>query len=379
MSSPIRVAHVMGKMVGGGLEAVVMNYYRHIDRDRVQFDLLVDEDSTLVPCEEVESLGGRIITVPPYQQLSRYIRELERLFCSQRWPIVHSHISTLSVFPLRAAKRAGVPVRIAHGHNTAGKGEIAKNAMKHFLRPFANVYPTNRLACSEFVGDWLFGKNHEFLVLKNALDLDVFRYDSDDRGKIRNELLLPDGAFTVGHVSRFAPEKNHRFILESFAKLIDLRSDSRLVLVGDGKTKSEIELYARELGLTDRVVFLGQREDTDRLYRAFDVLVMPSLREGLGLAAVEAQCSGLPCLLSDAITREVNVSGTVEFLPIGDPEVWACHLLNIAEHPASEPRRLAAVNLLKEYDIREASPKLASYYEGLVADLPHDSDRGCLR
>ena len=168
---PIRVAQIIGKMIGGGVEAVVMNYYRHIDRDKVQFDFIVDEDSTYVPEEEITSLGGRVFYISPYQHPVRYRRELIRLIREQRWPIVHSHINTLSVFPLSAAKKAGVPVRIAHSHSTMGKGEFVKNAMKLALRPFANIYPTDRFACGHYAGEWLFGKNHDFTITSHQ-----FRY-----------------------------------------------------------------------------------------------------------------------------------------------------------------------------------------------------------
>ena len=140
-SRPIRVAQVMGKMLGGGVEAVVMNYYRHIDRSRVQFDFLVDADSTRVPRDEIESLGGRVFVVPPYQKPLSYQRKLVKLFAEQRWPIVHSHINTLSVFPLRAAQRAGVPIRIAHSHSTSNPNERAKTVLKDILRTQANRYP----------------------------------------------------------------------------------------------------------------------------------------------------------------------------------------------------------------------------------------------
>ena len=153
----IRVAQIMGYMDGGGVEQVVMNYYRHIDRSRVQFDFLVCEGSGMVPSDEIEALGGRVFMVPGYRRLPRYMAELERLFREERWPIVHSHVNALSVFPLRAAKKAGVPVRIAHSHSTAGKGEPVKNAAKAVLKCFANVYPTHRMACSRYAGEWLFG------------------------------------------------------------------------------------------------------------------------------------------------------------------------------------------------------------------------------
>lgn len=164
MANPIRVAQIVGKMNGGGVEAVVMNYYRHIDRSKVQFDFLVDSDSTLVPREEIESLGGRVFEIPPYQHVIEYQRELLRLFRQEGWKIVHSHINALSVFPLRAAKKAGVPVRIAHSHSTGGKGEYAKNALKTVLKTQANRYPTNKVACSELQGNGCLAAKRHFLL-----------------------------------------------------------------------------------------------------------------------------------------------------------------------------------------------------------------------
>ena len=200
---PVRVAHVMGKMVGGGVEAVVMNYYRHIDRSRVQFDFLVDEDSAFVPREEIGSLGGRVFEVPPYQRPFAYARSLESLFADEGWPIVHSHVNALSVFPLRVAARAGVPVRIAHSHSTAGKGEPVKNALKRLLRTQANRYPTHRLACSRYAGEWLFGEGAGFDVLYNAIELDRFPFNAEVRAEARADLGLVGDELAVGHVGRF--------------------------------------------------------------------------------------------------------------------------------------------------------------------------------
>ena len=242
---PIRVAHVMGKMVGGGLEAVVMNYYRHIDRSKVQFDFIVDEDSTLVPREEIESLGGRIFTVPPYQHIVAYQRELTKLFYEQGWMIVHSHENTLSVFPLRSARKAGVPVRIAHSHSTAGRGEPARNAMKWILRHFSNVYPTYRMACSRHAGEWLFGKKVEFEVVRNAIDLSQFDFDAGVRKSERAKLGIKDKTLVVGHAGRFVPQKNHAFLIEMFAEILQCNRDSLLLLVGEGPLLESVRELAR--------------------------------------------------------------------------------------------------------------------------------------
>lgn len=164
MANPIRVAQIVGKMNGGGVEAVVMNYYRHIDRSKVQFDFLVDSDSTLVPREEIESLGGRVFEIPPYQHVIEYQRELLRLFRQEGWKIVHSHINALSVFPLRAAKKAGVPVRIAHSHSTSGKGEYAKNALKTVRKPRQIDIPRIKLPVVSLLGNGCLAAKRHFLL-----------------------------------------------------------------------------------------------------------------------------------------------------------------------------------------------------------------------
>ena len=365
---PIRVAHVVGKMAGGGVEAVVMNYYRHIDRSKVQFDFLVDSDSTLVPREEIETLGGRVFEIPPYQHVLEYQRELQRLFKQEGWKIVHSHINALSVFPLRAAKNAGVPVRIAHSHSASGKGEYAKNTLKAALKTQANRYPTHRLACSEYAGEWLFGKCADFEVLYNAIELDRFSFSEEARAKARADLGLVGDTFAVGHLGRFMPQKNHRFLVDAFAELVRIRPDSVLLLAGDGEQRPLVESWVSEREVASKVKFLGQRADADCLYQAFDAFALPSLYEGLCLVGVEAQRAGLPCLLSDAITREVDVTGTCEFLPIDDPKVWADALARVADAPARDRSLPGMDSRFDRYDIEKAALGLAEYYELLYAE-----------
>jgi len=354
-------------MKGGGVEAVVMNYYRHIDRSRVQFDFIVDEDSTVVPRGEIESLGGRVIVVPPYQRLRRYMSVLESLFREERWPIVHSHVNVLSVFPLRAAKRAGVPIRIAHSHSTSGKGERVKNVIKEALRHFSNVYPTTRLACSEYAGEWLFGKNASFEVVYNAIDLPAFAFSASVRAQVRAELGLVRDMFAVGHIGRFTAQKNQAFLVDAFAELAQNHPDSVLVLVGDGASRSLVECRATKRGIKDKVMFLGQRKDANRLYQAFDAFALPSLYEGLGLVGVEAQRAGLPSLLSDRITREEDVTGTVEFLPVDDPRVWAQALARVADAPECDRALPGVDSCFDPYDIATAAHRGVAYYEHLAA------------
>lgn len=367
--TPIRVCQVVGNMNGGGVEQVVMNYYHHVDRSRVQFDFVVTEGSTLVPSQDIEGLGGRVFLVPPYKQLAGFESALYGLFKGHpEWRIVHSHMNALSVFPLHQAARAGVPVRIAHSHSTSGKGELLKNAAKAILRTQANRYPTHRFACSKFAGEWLFGKGVPFEVMYNAIDLDRFWFSAPARAKARAGLGLVGGQVAIGHVGRFMPQKNHGFLIEALARACERRDDLVLLCVGSGEAEALAESSVAERGLSDKVKFLGQRDDVNELYQAFDAFALPSLYEGLCLVGVEAQAAGLPCILSDAITREVDVTGTCDFLPIDDPDVWAeafCHI-----EPRTEAERAGIDHAdFANYDIVRQGAWLTERYLQLYEEV----------
>lgn len=364
MTFPIRVAQVMGYMNGGGVESVVMNYYRNIDRNRVQFDFIVCEGSSMVPRDEIESMGGRVLMVPAYSRVIAFQNALLSLFRKHGWKIVHSHMNALSLFSLRAAKRAGVPVRIAHSHSTAGKGEYAKNAIKSILKTQANRYPTHRFACSKYAGEWLFGKKADFEVVYNAIDLKLFRFDAEARAKARADLGLVGDQFVIGHVGRFTAQKNHSFLIDVFSEVAKRRQDAVLLLVGTGEAEAYVERSVAERGLSNRVKFLGQRSDMADMYAAFDAFVLPSLYEGLGLVGVEAQRSGLPCLLSDQITSEVDVTGECRFLPINDSALWADAICDI--EPREDGCRAGVVDkLFANYDIERQGLWLTQRYMGL--------------
>lgn len=365
MSNPIRVAQIMGYMNGGGVESVVMNYYRNIDRARVQFDFLVCEGSSRIPADEIEHLGGRVFMVPSYADVAGYQDKLRRLYCKCGWGVVHSHLNALSVFPLRAAKKEGVPVRIAHSHSTAGKGEFVKNAAKQLLKTQSNRYPTHRLACSRAAGEWLFGTGTDFDVVPNGIDLEKFCSADTRRSASRRRLGIDDGEFVVCHIGRFMTQKNHQFLIEVFARLLDVRPDSRLLLVGEGELLETMRTHAKCLGVYGKTIFAGQREDVEDMYACSDVFCLPSLYEGLGMVAIEAQASGVPCLLSDTITREVDVTGECRFLSIDSCGAW----VEVMSSMGVGERRPNEKTSFRGYDIRDAASLLASRYEMYVAEL----------
>ncbi|MDE5629974.1 MAG: glycosyltransferase, partial [Bacilli bacterium] len=200
----VRVAHIMGKWIGGGVEAVVMNYYRYIDRTKVQFDFICDADSTNIPYEEIESLGGKIILIPPYQKPFSYHFKLKKVLKEGKYRIVHSHISTMSLFSLFAAKCAKVPVRIVHSHSTTNKAEVLKNLMKQVLKPFSRVFANKYVCCSELAGRWLFGNKTydkgQVFLLNNAIELEKFKFDEKVRKKKRKDLNIGNKTLVLGHI-----------------------------------------------------------------------------------------------------------------------------------------------------------------------------------
>ena len=367
---PIRIAQIIGKWLGGGVESVVMNYYRHIDRTKIQFDFICDEDSTNIPYDEIEQLGGRVILVPPYQKVFEYQKDLIKIFKDNNYKIVHSHLNTLSVFPLRAAKKAGVPVRIAHSHSTTNKKEWKKNLVKQVLRPFSKVYATNYMCCSELAGRWLFG-NKEYdkgnvYLLNNAIDLDKFKYDEQLRNKKRKELNIKDDTLVIGHIGRFVEQKNHKFLIDIFNEVHKQNNNSLLILVGQGPLMEEIKEKVKKLGLEDCVKFLGQRNDVNELYQVFDVFCLPSLYEGLPVVGIEAQATGLLCVLSDDMTKETKVLNETEFLSLKQSaDIWAKIILN-KQLILLDKNNTAKKKIAVGYDINNESFKLEKIYKKLI-------------
>lgn len=361
----IRIAQIMGKWIGGGVEAVVMNYYKNINHDKVQFDFIFDDDSTDIPYDEIEALGGKIILIPPYQKVLKYHKALKKVLKEGNYKVVHSHINTLSVFSLFAAKCAGVPVRIAHNHSTTNKKEWKKNLLKQVFRPFIKFFATDYFACTEHAGRWAFGnkkfKKGKVNVLNNAIELDKFQYDSKVRKIRRKELKIKDSTLVVGHAGRFVAQKNHSFIIDIFNEVHKINDDSVLLLVGQGPLMNQIKEKVKKLKLEDSVIFLGQRNDINELYQVFDVFLFPSLYEGLGIVLIEAQCSGLPCFASTEVPSIANVTGNLDFVDLDcSPEIWATFILNSADRT----NRKSYIKEIsdKGYNIKVENKKLEDYY-----------------
>lgn len=365
MGEPIRIAQVVGPVVLGGVDTMVMNYYRHIDRSKVQFDFIMDGYEKTPIDDEIRALGGRVYKVEPYaKNIVKSMRQYYRIFRENRYPIVHCHMNTLSVFPLFEAWRAGVPVRIAHSHSTAVKSEGTRTTIKYMLRPFSKLFPTDYCACAEYAGRWLFGDKFfdsgKVRVIKNAIDLERFSFKPQVRTQMREKLGI-ENKFVVGHVGRFMYQKNHDFLIDIFDEIHKQNPNSILLLIGDGPLKKQIQEKVDKLGLTNSVQFLGLRRDVPDLLQAMDVFVLPSYYEGLPVVAVEAQTAGLPMIVSGSISKEVQITSLLTFCSLEESaEKWA----SLALSAFTNNPRLNMINSIKRsgFEICNAARELSEWY-----------------
>lgn len=320
---PVRVLHVLQRMEAGGTQALLMNLYRNIDRDRLQFDFLVEYEQEQFYDEEIESLGGRVYRASIREDfnLPKFIGYLKRFFKEHHeYAVVHCHTYSIGYFVLKAADEAGVPVRIAHSHNNSMSGFT--KPLKFILRSLYPVHANRFMACSDEAGRFLFG-DRDFTVVKNAIDVNRFVFDEAVRAQVRYELGLSD-SLVVGNVGRLHHQKNQTFLLDIFKEIMDVRPEARLLIVGNGPLRENLLSETSSLGIANNTILLSDRKDMDRLYQAMDVFVLPSLYEGLGIVAIEAQSSGLPTICSNGVAEDANVSPLFARMSLEkSPKEWA--------------------------------------------------------
>lgn len=324
----IRILHVVTYMGRGGLETMIMNYYRRMDRTKVQFDFLVHRDFRADYDDEIERLGGRIYRIGRLIPWSRaYQRALDAFFDAHpEYRVVHVHQDCLSAVILKAAKKHGVPVRIAHSHNSSQDRNL-KYLIKLYYKRQIPRYATALFACGKDAGDWMFGGT-PYTIVNNAIDAAQYRYRQARANQARQALGIAEDAFVVGHVGRFSPVKNHAFLLEVFGELCRADGNAVLLLVGDGELRSVIEDKAKAMGLEDRVLFTGVRSDVCDLMQAMDVFVFPSLYEGLPVSLVEAQAAGLPCVISEDVPEACMLTDLVQKVSLKESaRQWAERIL----------------------------------------------------
>ena len=360
----IRILHMIGSLEMGGSQTMMMALYRTVDRNSVQFDFVVDCDTKNVFAEEINRLGGKIFRLPKFNGRNyRQVRLAWNEFFSNHpeYKVLHSHVRSYASLYLPIAKAHGVKT-IIHSHNTSngrGMAAVGKKVLQYPLRFQADYF----FGCSEKAGQWLFGKkivkSDRYFMLKNAVDIDRFSYRPEIRERIRKELAVDENTLLLGHVGRMNPQKNHRFLLECFQRIAEQRNDVKLILLGDGELRGELARYIQRLGLEDRVLMLGVRQNIEDFFSAMDCLVFPSLHEGLPVVIVEAQANGLQCLVSDTVTREVRISELVRYLPISQgTQPWTEAVLNCRQYHSDVTERIRSSG----FSVKDSSRWLCDFY-----------------
>ena len=355
----LRILHIVSYMDRGGLETFLMNCYRHINREQIQFDFLVHRSFRGDYDDEIEALGGRIYRIPRLNPLDPgYYRALFLFFQThEEYNIVHCHLDCMSAIPLFAAKGAGIPIRIAHAHSSQQDRDW-KYPIKILLRKWIPRCATHLFSCSEAAGKWMF-PNREYTVIDNGIDTRCFRYDPQVRNSMRKHLSVEE-KLVIGHVGRFAPVKNHSFLIDVFSHLHAQRPDAVLLLIGDGELQSSIRKLVQNRNLSDHVIFSGKQESVPPFYQAMDLFLFPSLYEGFGIAVLEAQASGLPCVISREISGECMATDLVTKMSLSaSAQAWAAHVLSRIGSPRSDH---AQILLDRGRDIQATAEWLQRFY-----------------
>lgn len=368
MQQPIRILMLFTILNRGGAETIAMNYYRNMDRSKVQFDFMVHRPERGAYEDEIEQLGGKIYRMLPVHPLyfKEYQKQISRFFDEHpEYRIIHGHCSELGYFVYKEAAKRNIPVIIAHAHLSSAFIDIKwpfRMFFKYGMRKYINQY----FACSKDAAKWLFGKKLEkkAVIQNNAIEPTNFAFSAETRKQVRKQWGIPEDTLVLGHVGRMDKQKNHRFILDIFEAYHQKHSNSKLMLVGDGELYPSIQKEVERKGLTEQVMLLGTRSDVPQLMQAMDVFLFPSYFEGLGVVLIEAQAASLPCLVSDRIPKEAFITDLIQAKSL-DAKVseWVegIEALLVHERKADDAERIKE----KGYSIQEQAEWLQNYYLNL--------------
>ena len=369
-SEPIRVLQVVGRMDRGGIDTMIMNLYRNIDREKVQFDFLAHFGREAAYNDEIRAMGGRIYEMSALRDEKRvffwrffsYLRALNKFFREHKeYKVIHGHMTHTAALYMPIAKKNGVSCRIVHSHSTHSK-EGLLGLLTTFLHKFATKDATDFFACSKAAQKWFFtdeiinsGKIH---LVANAIDAKRFRYDPEKRKIMREQLELGDNLAIV-HVARFRAEKNQTFMIDVLQEALKVRQNITLIYVGDGPLEDDVKAKVKACGVDEYVRFLGMRGDVQDILQAADVFVLPSIWEGLPLTAIEAQANGLHCVVSDSLSQELNALGMVKYVSRDDMGAWVDALFEAGKLPRRDTYDEVVAS---GYDINSTVPWLQEFY-----------------
>jgi glycosyltransferase involved in cell wall biosynthesis len=367
-SEPVRVLNLFTILDRGGAETMVMNYYRRMDRSRVQFDFLVHRPQEGAYEKEILSLGGRIYRLPGLRpgNFSAYYKEARAFFKDHpEYRILHAHMSELACIAFMAAAKEGVPVRICHAHNAPREWNL-KAPMKFIFKHLIRRYATHLFTCGRDSGDWLYGRGSRdrFVYLHNAIETGRFGYNALSRERLRSQYGF-DGKLVLGHVGRMEKVKNQTFLLDILKSLISSGTDAVCLLIGKGSLEEKLREKTRALGLEERVFFMGARDDVADLLQMMDAFVFPSYFEGASVSLIEAQTAGLPCFVSAEQSQDAVITESVCRISLKEPaDTWAERIKNTC---AGFERKDAARKIREAgYDIDECAGKLEEFYRSVV-------------
>lgn len=372
---PIRILHVLGAFNQGGVETWLLNLLKHIDREQFQIDFLVHTTTPAAYDDDIRRLGSRILYCPYPRRPWKYAHQFKRITRDQHgaaYDVVHSHVHDFSGFVLRLASQAGVPVRIAHSHLdssiTDQKSGFLRRQYLKLMKRWIHQYANLGLGCSRRAAASLFGRDWQcdprWKLLYCGVDLQPYEGEPE-RTLVRSEFNISAEETVIGHVGRFSEQKNHRWMVDFLIQFAKARSASRLLLIGDGPLRSEIEERFRAAGLIDRVIFTGPRRDVPRLMNAMDAFLLPSHFEGLPIAVLEAQAAGLPCLISDVVDSDAMVvQSLVHRLSLAQPIAdWVHAAVRVcANSPASTREEALTIVSQSPFNIHVGVENLERLY-----------------
>lgn len=372
MVEPIKVLQVFDSLeISGGVQSVVMNTYRKIDKSLVQFDFAVydaPECNSYQP--EIEESGGTVIPVKGLAEagIKGFYRQFVQLLSERKYDAVHAHNIHHNGLILKAAKKAGVPIRISHSHQSYDERNtsFARKAIANYLKYLNNNSATRKVACSDLAGEFLYGRNKQFEMLPNAVNIDA--YDNlEEKQKTRRKYGYSEDIKILIHIGRFCVPKNQAFLIEIIEQLND--DNTVLLIAGDGELKEEILDIIDSQSLTDRIQYLGLRDDVPELLRMSDMMLLPSIHEGLPVVAIEAQAAGCMSLLSDKITKQADLGvGLVKYLGIDDAKLWADEISSFQR--TKEPEISEIHKKMKELKFDSGS-NLKAWYELYGVNVLH--------
>ncbi len=350
----------------GGIETLLMNLYRNINRESVQFDFLVTREPKGAYDDEIVSLGGRIYNIAAARKVGLYkFREAVNGFfrSHKEYDCVHCHMNSWSGFFLPIAKKNGVKVRVAHSHIANPDYSFGDNLIKGYWKRKIDDNCTHKFACSKDAGRWLFGKSSNFCIINNSIDTKLFLYNEFVRSKLRIKYGVDD-RFVIGHIGRFNKQKNHTFLLKVFNEIKSRKENSLLFLVGDGELKQEIENEAVQLNISDNIIFAGTSSKIHELLQLMDVFVFPSLYEGLGIVAIEAQAAGLPCIVSNTVPKEAHITDLIKTMALDEtPKAWGDEIIKYENFT----RESKLKDIIRSgYDIINTAKYLENFYLSFI-------------